>query len=142
MPKGKRPVCGFRKGYDPRRNLSGNSSAGKEAIAIRKMTFNDLVIAFNKLCGFDMASIVELAKDPKTKAMERIIAAAILEAAKGNLSAMNVIFERMVGKVPDNIEIKGQVTHELQLDGALQSIRALKQEESKALPEVIDVGES
>jgi hypothetical protein len=74
----------------------------KQAAKLGRKTFQAMMV---KLASMPLEEFREFVKDPKITTMERIIGAVMLKAASGHDRSAALIWDRMIGKVKENIEV-------------------------------------
>jgi hypothetical protein len=85
----------------------------KEARKINAKLFHEVLSGYLNNTAKDVNA--ELKSKP-TPNLERIILKILDMATKGNLNAANIILERMIGKVPDNLHMSGRVDSKVQVE--------------------------
>lgn len=73
---------------------------------LMKLTNDALVDILKAAMASDSEALKEMIKDPKTAVLKKGIAKALLDAAEsGNWTRLNEILERIIGKVPNKLEL-------------------------------------
>lgn len=106
MPKGKK-VGGrdFPPGVSG--NPAGRAPVPPELKAAKKLTAQLFQDCVNKLTQMSMAEIKEYLKDPKCTSLEAMIAGQILAGVKGKTQPVNLLLDRTMGTLKQQVEHSG-----------------------------------
>jgi hypothetical protein len=75
---------------------------------IRKLNRDDFERILNKFLGLDITKMTMILKDPTTTILELMVGKICLEAIKtGDQVRLSFILDRLLGKVPSNLNISG-----------------------------------
>lgn len=102
MAKGKKTGgAGFQPG-----NKYGRGAIlhNKEVKMVRKLTREEIADIVTILLTKSHAEVQEMIKDPTLNIFKSVILGQILAARKGNSSCFNAVLDRLVGKVPVNLD--------------------------------------
>ncbi len=97
----------FQKGN--KANPLGGGAHNPALRAARKMTREELADIGGLLLNSSVEEIKAIIADPTTSITRRILLRQMIRADKGSLAAANWIFERLVGKVQDDVKITAGV---------------------------------
>lgn len=112
MAKGKKTGGrDFKKGVVT--NPNGRVKLAPEVKAMRNLNKNTLTTLLNKHINSSLQELDVIAKDKNTSALELIVISAIkFSITKGDSKSREFLIERMVGKVPQDMNINADiVTH-------------------------------
>lgn len=88
-------------------NPGGRPKLPEDIKEARKLNQNEVSRIINKYMNMEISAIKEDMNKPGTKALEAMIGKIISEAHKfGDYSRVNFLFDRMIGKVTEKMEIK------------------------------------
>lgn len=108
MAKGKKTGGkNFQKGQVS--NPLGGGAITPQVRAIRKITMEHIEEVGEIILDGNLTKLSELAKDPSTSVLKVWIAKAAAEGIrKGDLSSLEMILNRMIGKVRDKVDVSGE----------------------------------
>lgn len=97
-----------------KKGQSGNPSGGRAhdpaLKAVRNLTKNELVTIGNLIIKNDFNTLLELSKRDDATTLQRMIAAvAVRIVNNGDMAAFDVLLNRLVGKVKDEILHQGEI---------------------------------
>lgn len=96
----------FKKGQ--KANPLGAGAHNKELKALRKLTVKEYREVIELALTSNLAALKALAADPETTALQAGIAVALGKAIqRGDWGVINSIAERLVGKLPDKLDVTG-----------------------------------
>lgn len=120
-PKAEEPVIteAPKKKYHPgsenlrpawKKGQSGNPDGGKkhnpELKAIKNLTEKELIEVANMVIKGTMDELLETREDPESTVLQRMLASvAVRVMKKGDMHAMDILLNRMIGKVKDKIDV-------------------------------------
>lgn len=114
-------VTQFKKGQSG--NPKGRPKTREDLKKIKLMTADEASRLIQKIVDMDADKLADMMADPKTPALEIMVAKVVLKAIQeGDTSRINFIFDRTVGKVIDKREVEVRpVTYEATVreDGTL-----------------------
>lgn len=95
---------------------SGNPEGARKHNPIRKALKNLTVESYREVieavCTGNVAHLQDMVKDPKTSALQVGVAAAVIKAIQvGDYTTIERIAERIVGKIPDELNVKSSNTN-------------------------------
>ncbi len=91
-------------------NPSGNAGDPPELKKLKNLTKGELVDVGNMVVKGDFDSLQKLAKDKKATVLQRMLAAvAVKVIEKGDMHSLDILLNRMVGKVKDEVAFTGNV---------------------------------
>lgn len=91
-------------------NPEGGRSGNPALRALRKLTVETYREVIELALSSNIAALKKVAEDPNTAAVQVGVAVALIKAIqKGDWTVINAIAERIVGKIPDKLEVKGEV---------------------------------
>lgn len=95
-----------------KKGQSGNPQGGRahnaEEKALKKLTKEELIEIGNIIVKGDMDQLKAIAKDPKASVIQVMIASVAAKTiAKGDMHALDILLNRLVGKVKDEIDLTG-----------------------------------
>ncbi len=96
----------FKKGYSG--NPGGRDKLPPEIREAKRLTRRSMEVALNKFLGWPTEKLAEFLRDTNNTVIEMIIAKILIEALKrGDQIRLNFIFDRLIGKVKDEVEVIG-----------------------------------
>ena len=103
-----------------KKGQSGNPLGGKlhdpAVKAFKNLTKAEMVIVGNMIIKGDIEGIKELAKDPKANVLQAMIASVAARViSKGDMQALDVLLNRLIGKVKDEVLHSGDVLNAPQI---------------------------
>lgn len=113
MPIGKNPnslknleATKFKKGQ------SGNPDGARKhnpiKRTIKRLTLKELKDLSCLLLDGDVEALKRIAKDPKTRSIKAMVASVAYRiVVKGDAQALNILLDRLVGKVPSPVRVSG-----------------------------------
>lgn len=91
-------------------NPSGRPADPPELKRLKNLTKAELVEIGNLVVKGDMKSLLQISKDPKATVIKTMLAAvAVKVIQKGDMHSLDVLLNRLVGKVKDEIEHTGSL---------------------------------
>lgn len=88
-------------------NPSGRPKVAPELIAIKNLTEKELIEIGNLVIKGNIQALKDVQKDPEATVIKVMIAAvAVKIISKGDMGALDVLLNRLVGKVKDKLDIK------------------------------------
>lgn len=122
------------KKYQYKKGQSGNPRgpiANPVTKALKKLTIESFREAIELALSSNLAALRDLARHPETPAVQVGIAVAFLKAIeKGDWSIMEAITARIVGKIPDKLEVTSDNTHTLSVVNQTKIAEAMAKLES------------
>lgn len=102
------------KEFQFKKGQSGNPHGGRkhdpELKAVKNLTKKELVEIGNMIIKNDYSKILELSKNDNTPALKRALASVIVKIAeRGDMTALDVLLNRLIGKVKDEILHQGDI---------------------------------
>ena len=93
-----------------KKGVSGNPAGGKkhnpELKAIKNLTQKELIDVSNMVLKGTMEELLDIREDSESTVLQRMLAAvAVRVMKKGDMHAMDILLNRMIGKVKDKIDV-------------------------------------
>ena len=126
------------------RNPKGRPALPPEAREVRKMTTEEIIIIGTKLFDLSIKELRKIARSQTLPVKEVALAKVLVQSIKyGDVKRLDTVFNRVVGKVKDVLELAGHVGVGIgKYDGlSLEEIRKLRIEK-KAERDLILHGDS
>ena len=123
----------FKKG-EPSANPKGRPPLTIEMRALRKLTLSSLQEVIETALTGNVEALKKLAQDPNTPAIQVGVATAIMKAIKdGDPSVLERFAARIVGEIPKNLTINGDINveHKVRVvppEIARQAMREIEEE--------------
>lgn len=112
MAKGQVPKHAFKKGQSG--NPSGRPKLPADILEGRKLNQIEVARILNRFSNYTLIQLKEILESPESTTLELAIGKIMAEGIKtGDQSRINFILDRMIGKVPDKIELSGEVKNEI-----------------------------
>lgn len=87
-------------------NPLGAGAHNKDLKAIRRLTYDDLADLGSMILAGDLMTLEFVLEDPKATVLHKWFASIAVKAiAKGDVSALSVLLDRIVGKIPDRLQL-------------------------------------
>lgn len=101
----------FRKGYDPRRHLSGRGKKYESKLMEAGYKKSELVDAINMIISLNAEAVKDLSENEEATVLEKVVSLAILESIrKKTLYNIETLLTRIYGQPKQEIEQNLNVT--------------------------------
>lgn len=98
---------------DPRCNYKGAPKTSPEVKALKKLTLEEYIKLINKYLSITTEEMKVIAQDPKTTVLELAIISILKRCVEtGNVTNLEIVLSRLIGKPENVLNIRGQLNHQ------------------------------
>lgn len=91
-------------------NPNGNSKHSRALAAVRNLSNDEVTKVGTMLLDQNLESLKEIMRNPNSSALQVLITSVVVKAiSKGDASALNVILDRVAGKVKEKLQVTGNM---------------------------------